>query len=334
MRFLVLWLALCVALTACARSQPASALRFGLVTDVGGLGDQSFNDGAYAGLLAAGKQLHARAQVLESRSAPDYQPNLTVLAVEGFNAIVAVGFLMAADVAEVAKRWPRRNFAIIDAVVDEPNVASVTFNEEDGSFLAGALAAMVSKSKTIGFLGGIDIPLIRKFETGYIAGAHEVDPSMRVLVKYVGSFDDVASGKELTDLLFAGGADIVFTAAGKGGLGAIDAVKERPNDYVIGVDSDQDALAPGRILTSMVKHVDVAVERVCAAVSAGRPMHGHYELGLRDGAIGLTDFRYTRGVVDAAMRARLAAYRRAIIAGKIVVPSTREELERFKPTTF
>jgi basic membrane protein A len=309
-------------------------MRFGLVADIGGLGDQSFNDGAYAGLLAAGKHLHARVQVLESRSAPEYQPNLTVFAVERFNAIVAVGFLMATDLAEVARRFPQRNFAIIDAVVNQPNVASVTFKEEDGSFLAGALAAMVSKTKTIGFLGGIDIPLIRKFEAGYMAGAREVDPSVRVLVKYVGSFDDVASGKELTDVLFTGNADVVFAAAGKGGLGAIEAVKEKSTDYVIGVDSDQDALAPGRILTSMVKHVDVAVERVCAAVAAGSPMRGHFELGLRDGAIGVTDFRYTRGIVDAGMRARLAAYRIAIINGKITVPSTREELERFKPITL
>lgn len=324
-------LVLCFSAVACARPPEPAAPRFGLVTDVGGLGDQSFNDSAYRGLLEAGRLFHARVQVLQSRSAPDYQPNLSVFASEGFDEIVAVGFLMASDLAEVAARAPDRHFAIVDAVVDRPNVASVTFKEEDGSFLAGALAALASKTRTIAFLGGIDIPLLRKFESGYAAGAREIDPHVNVLVKYVGSFDDVSSGKELADVLFDQHADVVFTAAGKAGLGAFDAVKARDGDYVIGVDSDQDALVPGKVLTSMIKHVDVAVVRVCGAAAAHRPMSGHLELGLRDGAIGLTDFRYTRAIVDARIRRRLARIRAAIVAGTIRPPSTREELARFKP---
>lgn len=323
---------LCAAVAACSPGyQAGSQARFGLVTDVGGLGDQSFNDSAYAGLVAAGRRFHARVQVLQSRSAPDYQPNLSVFATQHYDTIVAVGFLMANDLAEVAQRWPDRHFAIVDAVVDRPNVASITFKEQDGSFLAGALAAMVTKTKTIGFLGGIDVPLLRKFEVGYAAGAREIDPSVRVLVKYIGSFDDAAAGKELTDVLYDAHADVVYTAAGKGGLGAIEAAKSRAGDYVIGVDSDQDGLAPGKVLTSMVKHVDVAVINVCRASVQGRPMRGHIELGLREGAVGLTDFRYTRGVVGPAMRRRLATLRRAIVAGRIDVPATREELATFKP---
>ena len=176
--------------------------------------------------------------------------------------IFAVGFLMAKDLDESAARFPQRRFAIIDAVVDQPNVASVTFREEDGSFLAGAAAAMVSKTHQIAFLGGIDIPLLRKFEAGFTAGAREIDPNIKVAVKYVGSFDDAAAGKELSGVLFDQGADIVFVAAGKAGIGAIDQVKTRPNDYIIGVDSDQDALAPGKVLTSMIKRVDVGVFRL------------------------------------------------------------------------
>jgi basic membrane protein A len=323
---------LCGAVAACSQGASAgSHLRFGLVTDVGGLGDQSFNDSAYSGLQRAARLFHAGTVVLQSRSAPDYQPNVSVFAAQDYDAIIAVGFLMADDLAEVAQRWPDRHFAIIDAVVDRPNVASITFKEEDGSFLAGALAAMVSKTKTIAVLGGIDIPLLRKFEAGYAAGAREIDPSVRVLVKYVGSFDDVAAGKELAGVLYGAHADVVYTAAGKAGLGAIDAVRTRTGDYVIGVDSDQDGLAPGKILTSMVKHVDVAVVAVCRAAARGRPMHGHLELGLREGAIGLTDFRYTRAVVRPSMRRRLAILRRAIVAGRIHVPSTREDLATFKP---
>ncbi|HEX3550293.1 MAG TPA: BMP family ABC transporter substrate-binding protein, partial [Candidatus Elarobacter sp.] len=226
--------------------------------------------------------------------------------------------------------YPKRHFSIIDAVVDEPNVTSVTFKEEEGSFLAGALAAMTTKTKAIAFLGGIDIPLLRKFECGYAAGARQIDPSVRFSVKYIGSFDDVASGKELAGVLFDQGADIIYAAAGKGGLGAIDQVKTRPGAYVIGVDSDQDALVPGKILTSMVKHVDNGVFRVSQDAAARRPRPKHLTLGLKEGGVGLTDFAYTRSVVTPQKRAVLAKLRAAIIAGRIVVPSTREELASFK----
>ena len=321
--------------TACAHPAPASgpesSAKVGMVTDIGGLGDRSFNDGAYAGLLACKRRVGAHVQVLQSKSAADYQPNLTVFATEGFDETFAIGFLMNRDLNEVAKRFPKSHFAIIDAVVDDPNVESVTFKEEDGSFLAGALAALVSKTRTIAFLGGIDIPLLRKFEAGYTAGAHEIDPKVKVLVKYVGSFEDVASGKELADVLYSQGADIIFSAAGKSGLGPFEVAKDRPNSYVIGVDSNQDALLPGKVLTSMVKHVDNAVERVCEDAAAHRSLSGHLVLGLREDGVGLTDFQYTKNFIGAANIARVDRIRKAIVAGKIVPPSTREDLAKFKP---
>ena len=317
----------------CARRAhtEGSGPHLGMVTDVGGLGDKSFNDSAYAGLQRAQKELGANIDVLQSRSAADYQPNLTAFANQPIDEIYAIGFLMQKDLAEVAERFPQKHFAIIDAIVDRPNVASVTFKEEDGSFLAGALAAMVSKTKTIAFLGGIDIPLLRKFEVGFTAGAHQIDPSIKVLVKYVGSFDDVSSGKELAGVLFDQQADIIFTAAGKAGLGAIDLVKTKPHDFIIGVDSDQDDLAKGRILTSMVKHVDVAIFKLAQDVAAHKFSAGHTILGLRDNAISLTDFRNTKDVVTAHMQDRLRVLRAAIIAGKITPPATRAELASFKP---
>jgi len=326
----LLWLGVFSA--GCSREHVAAGtVRIGMVTDVGGLGDRSFNDSAYAGLTRAQRDLHVQTVALQSRSAADYQVNLTVLANKEYDEIFAIGFLMAKDVTEVAERYPKRHFSIIDSVVDEPNVTSVTFHEEQGSFLAGALAAMTTKTKSIAFLGGIDIPLLRKFEAGYAAGARQVDPSVKVQSKYIGSFDDVASGKELTGVLIDQGADIIYAAAGKGGLGAIDQVKSRPNTFVIGVDSDQDALAPGKILTSMVKRVDVGVYRVCVQAAAHKPRPAHLTLGLKEGGVGLTDFKYTRSVVTPAKIAVLDKLRAAIIAGKIVVPSTREELASFKP---
>ena len=305
--------------------------RIGMVTDVGGLGDRSFNDSAYAGLLAAKRSLHAEIAVLQSRSASDYQPNLTVLANKEYDLIFAIGFLMAKDVNDVAARYPLRHFAIIDAVVDQPNVASVTFKEEDGSFLAGAAAAMASTTHHIAFLGGIDIPIINKFEAGYIAGAREIDPNIKVDVKYVGSFDDAAAGKELGGVLFDQGADVVFVAAGKAGIGAIDQVKTRSKDYIIGVDADQDALAPGKVLTSMIKRVDVGVFRVAQQTVSQKLLGGRLVLGLKEDGVGLTSFKYTRRVMTPARIARIARLRSAIIAGTIKPPATREALAQFKP---
>lgn len=302
-----------------------------MVTDVGGLGDKSFNDSAHAGLLRAEKELDARTQVLQSRSAADYQPNLTALTNQHLDMIYAIGYLMNRDLDQVAKANPNQRYAIIDAIVPDQNVVSVTFKEQDGSFLAGALAAMMSKSHHIAFLGGMDIPLLRKFEAGYTAGARQVDPNVKVDVKYVNSFDDVAAGQEIAGLLYNGGADIVFAAAGKAGLGAMNAVKSRNDAYVIGVDSDQDDLVPGKVLTSMIKHVDVAVFDVARAIKDKKPLHGHLELGLADRGISLSDFRNTRDKIGAQRIARLGTIQTAIVKRRISVPSTREELASWKP---
>jgi basic membrane protein A len=324
-----------VALVACAKGAATGpgggGPKLAMVSDTGGLGDKSFNDSAYAGLMRAKVELGATIEVQESKSAADYQPNLTALADGDFDEIFAIGFLMNNDLTDVAKNYPNTHFAIIDAVNPEPNVTSVVFREQDGSFLAGALAAMVTKTKTIGFLGGIDSPLLRKFETGFTAGAHQVDPNVKVLVKYVGSFVDVSSGKELAGVMYGSGADIIFVAAGKAGLGAIDETRSRSNVYAIGVDSDQDALAPGKILTSMVKRVDVAVFKIAQALQAHRTPARITEFGLKDDGVGLTDFKYTRAAIGPANIARIAQLRAAIVAGKIVPPQTREQLAAFVP---
>jgi basic membrane protein A len=325
------------AVSAC--SQPKSlaqggSVRLAMVTDTGGLGDQAFNDNAYLGLREAKAKLHADIAVLQSRSAADYQPNLTVLANKEYDAIFAAGYLMARDVDAVATLFPHRHFVIIDAVVNEPNVASVTFREQEGSFLAGAAAAMVTKTKTIAFIGGIDIPLIEKFGSGYAAGARQIDPSITVLVKYVGAFDDPAAGKEIAGVLIDQHADVIYSAASKSGLGAIDQIKGQTGVYAIGVDVDQDALAPGKVLTSMVKRVDAAVLNVSELTAAGHVPTGHIQLGLKDGAIGLTSFKYTRNALTQAQFRELDVLRSAVIDGKIVPPTSRETLAAFKPVAL
>ena len=320
----------CALLSACAPPEHEARVQIGLATDAGGLGDHSFADSANRGLQAAVQRFGVRGVVLQSRSAADYQPNLMTLANDRFDLIIAGGYDQANDLGEVAARFPDRHFAIIDAASDAPNVTSMTFKSEEGSFLAGALAAMQTKTKTIGFLGGIDVPIIRVFEVGYTAGAREIDPSVRVLVKYVGDFNDVASGNELSAIMFNQGADIVYAAAGKAGLGAIEQVRGRNDDYVIGVDSDQDGLAPGKILTSVLKRIDRSVFLLCEQTAYGRPHPRRFAVGLADDGVGLTTFRYTRRIIGATRIARLARIRSAVIAGTLHVPKTRAELATFE----
>jgi basic membrane protein A len=330
--------ALAAAATACSNRSGLSptgkpgTIVLGMVTDVGGLGDKSFNDSAYRGLTLAKERLGVSTAVLQSRAVTDYEPNLAALAQQGDRLIFAIGFLMHDALNDVAPRFPRTHFAIIDSVVDQPNVTSVTFREEESSFLAGVLAALVSKTGTLGFLGGIPSPLIEKFQAGFTAGVRAVRPHDRVLVKYTGSFDDVAAGREYAALLFDQGADIVYAAAGKCGLGAIDEVKQRPRgDYIIGVDSDQDGLAPGRVLTSALKHVDRAVFDLARDAVRGRIPTGHLILGLREGGVGLSDMRYTRRLLPPGALATVDRYRSAIIAGRLHVPSSMAQLAAFHP---
>ena len=302
-----------------------------MVTDYGGLGDHSFNDSANAGLQVAKRRLGATTVVLQSRSVADYQLNMMALANEGADEVFCIGYDEALDLGEVARRFPRQHFSIVDAVVNAPNVSSLLFREQEGSFLAGALAALTSRTRVIGFLGGADVPVITTFEVGYAAGARQIDPRVTVLVKYIGSFDDVAAGKELSGTLYDAHADIVYTAAGKAGLGAVEQVRSRNRAYMIGVDSDQDALVPGKILTSVLKRIDVSVYRICQLAAARKPRPARLVLGVRDGAVGLTDFAYTHDVVNAGTRAVLARLTSALIDGRIVAPRTRAALAAFTP---
>jgi basic membrane protein A len=313
-------------------SSGPSKVRVAMVSDLGGLGDRSFNDSAYAGLRSAKREFGDEIAVLQSTSAAQYKPNLDDLADAGYDEIIAIGFLMQQDITDAAKVYPKRHFAIVDAVVDAPNVASVTFREEEGSFLAGAAAALASKARHVAFIGGVDIPLLRKFEAGFTAGAREIDPAVKVDVRYVGSFDDEEAGKRISAALYDAGADVIFMAAGRANIGAIATVKARPpGTFVIGVDSDQDALAPGKVLTSMLKHVDKAVLQLARQVTKTSAPTGSVVLGLKEDGVGLTDFRYTRSTMTALRQARLKAISAAIVAGTIVPPKTRDELAAFHP---
>jgi basic membrane protein A len=315
--------ALAVALGGCSPQAPSPHI--GMVLDIGGLGDRSFNDSAYAGLGRCVVRDDAQPSALQSHASSDYAVDLRQLAAANDQLVIGIGFLMSDALAAVAHGAPATHFALIDGVVDAPNVASITFREQEGSYLAGAVAAATSHAHRIGFIGGMDVPVIERFEAGYYAGARHVDPSIQIDKGYSKSFDDIAAGARTATTLYGGGDDVIFAAAGSANLGVIAEAK-RHGRWAIGVDSDQDALAPGTVLTSVLKRVDVAVERLCHAAQANSFAARHITLGLADDAVGLTDFRYTSQIVGPKTLALVDQLRADIVSGKIVVPTNRAEL--------
>lgn len=301
----------------------------GVVFDSGGRGDKSFNDSAYAGITRAEKELGIESKTVDSKAQKDYETNLSAMADGGCDLIFAVGITQAKALESVSAKYPNVKFAIIDGGVDRPNVRSLVFSEEEGSFLAGYLAGLVSKTSKVGFVGGMEIPLIKKFEVGYEAGAKFANPKIEVLpAKYTNNWDDSGAGRSAATVLYNSGADIVYHAAGRCGQGVIEAAKDM-NHFAIGVDSDQDSLAPGHVLTSMVKHVDVSVYQTIKDTIDGKFSAGTKQYDLKDKGVGLTDFQFTKAVIGEANIAKVEKVSDAIVSGKLKVPSKPEELAPF-----
>jgi basic membrane protein A len=312
-------------------SPGAAAVKVGVVTDKGGKGDQSFNDSAIAGLERAAKDLGVEIKVLESRTDADYETNLESLADAKYDVIFGVGFAMTDPVKEVAAKYPGVKFALVDGVVEGPNVRSILFKEEEGSFLAGALAGLMTKSNKLGFIGGMKIPLIEKFEAGYRAGARTTNPNVTFLTGYTGKWDDPGKGKDLALTQFSQGADIIFHASGACGRGVIEAAKEKGEGFwAIGVDSDQDYMAPGRVLTSMIKRVDNSVFDTSNDVKGGKFAAGTKVYGLKEDGVGLSEMKHTKDKIPAEHLARVEALKAQIVAGEIVVPDNLAKAETFK----
>lgn len=359
-----------------ATTSPASTRKWtvGVVTDLGGRGDQSFNDSALRGLelWAAGQRfagnsyvpvspeefrrslspdllqiqppiapLPVKPVVLQSKAQEDYEPNLQLLVDQRVDLIIGVGFMLENAVEAVAKRNPKSRFLLIDSPVLDPqgkpyslpNTRTVIFHEEEGSFLAGALAGLVSQSQKIGFVGGMESALIKKFEAGFRAGAATAQPSVKVAINYTGSFDNVSAGKQIAEDLIAKGHDVLYHAAGACGEGVIQAVKEARNlgkvVFAIGVDSDQYHLAPNAVLTSMIKHVDFAVYSAARDLVEGKFKAEDISLGLRDAGVALAAVR-----LDFPKKAQyleqIESLRQRIIKGEIRVPGSVAELAQFK----
>lgn len=304
-------------------------LKIGLVFDSGGRGDKSFNDSAYRGLERAMKELGIEEKTVDSAKEADYENNLETLASGGCDLIFAVGISMKTALTNVVAKHPNVKFAIVDEVVDAPNVRSLVFKEEEGSFLAGYLAGLMTASNKIGFVGGKEIPLIKKFQAGYEAGAKTANPSVEVLpAKYTGDWNNVDLGKQNAKVLFGQGADIVFHAAGRCGLGVINAAREE-NKYAIGVDSDQDYLAEGRVLTSMVKRVDEAVFQTIRDLKDGKFDTGTKVYDLKANGVGLSEMKYTKAAIGEEKLAKLKEITDKITSGELKVPSTMDELASY-----
>jgi basic membrane protein A len=300
--------------------------RIGLVFDVGGRGDKSFNDAAYAGLTRAESELGVAGSYLEPTGSEDREAAMRLFAARGFDLVIGVGFIFSSDVDRVARDYPKVHFACIDYAPPPegapPNVEGLDFREEEASFLVGAVAGFMTKTHAVGFVGGMTGPLIRKFEVGYIAGVKAACADCVVHSAYAGespdAFRDPSKGKALAISEIAEGADVLYHAAGASGHGVFEAAKEN-RVWAIGVDADQYDEMPGTVLTSMVKRGDVAVFEAIRDVVEHRFSPGIHELGLREGAVSyVRDGAHGASIPDDVKR-KVDALKDAVVSGAIHV---------------
>jgi len=329
-----------------------SKIHVGIVFDIGGKDDRSFNAAAWAGVKCAetgmkpdGKTkceapMDASMDIvlrdIEPGNPTSIEPAMRAFAERGYDLIIGVGFAQGPIMEKVAKDYPNLHFAIIDGVIFEEdgktpkaNVASLVFKEHEGSYLVGLIAGKTSRTGTLGFIGGMDIGLIHRFEGGFEQGARDARPDIKVIQNYVGvtdaAWNNPGKGKEIALAQISKGADVIFTAAGNSGLGAFDAVEQagkengRATHFVIGVDSNQNMVKPGFVLTSMVKRVDIAVYNIIKEVVAGKFAGGFHEFGLdTDGVAYVTD-QYNNGLISPEIIQAAEAAKKKIIGKQITV---------------
>lgn len=305
-----------LAATAVAASLNAAADP-AVVFDMGGKFDKSFNEAAFRGMEKWKKDTGQNYLSFEIANESQREQALRRMAEKGASPIIGIGFGQASSIEKIAKEFPKLKFAIIDMVVNQPNVQSVVFKEQEGSFLVGVMAAIASKSGKVGFIGGMDIPLIRKFQCGYEQGAKYANPKAEIFSNMTGTtgaaWNDPARGGELAKAQFAKGADVVFAAAGGTGMGVYQAAKDS-GKLAIGVDSNQNYVQPGTMLTSMVKRVDLAVYNVAKGHQAGVSV-----LGLKEGGVDYAADEFNAKLITPEMKKRVEAAKADIVSGKVKV---------------
>jgi len=313
-----------VVLAVSAVAGPAAAQEFApaVVFDMGGKFDKSFNEGAYTGAERFKKETGIAYRDFEVTNETQREQAQRNMARRGSQIVVGIGFAQASAIEKVAREFPGTKFVIIDGTVDLPNVQSIVFKEHEGSFLVGMLAAMASKTGKVGFVGGMDIPLIRKFALGYEEGARHVNPKIEIFQNMTGTtpaaWNDPTRGGELARSQFDRGADVVYAAAGATGLGVLQAAKDK-GKLAIGVDSNQNHIHPGTVLTSMVKRVDLAVYNALKTAKDGTWKPGRQAIGLAENGVGWALDQHNRQLITSEMEHRLTQARADIVAGKIKV---------------
>ncbi|CAM4199939.1 BMP family ABC transporter substrate-binding protein [Paenibacillus sp. FSL H7-0942] len=305
-------------------TEEKSDLKIGMVTDVGGVNDKSFNQSAWEALQATETETGTAVKYLQSKSDEEYIPNLNEFVKGGYDLTWGIGFQLADAIKTVAEQNPDAKLAIIDSVVDAPNVKSVTFAEEEGSYLVGVVAGLTTKSNKIGFVGGMESPLIKKFEVGFREGVKAVNPDAQFISNYTGAFDKPDLGKAAAATLYNEGVDIIFHASGATGNGVFNEASARKKQgqdvWVIGVDKDQSLEFGDEItLTSMIKKVDEAVKRVNKEVVDGTFAGGSENLTLKENGVGIADTSTAN--VSADTLAKVEEYKEKIISGEIKVPT-------------
>ncbi|MFC0188836.1 BMP family protein [Fictibacillus aquaticus] len=309
-----------------------------MVTDTGGVDDKSFNQSAWEGMQKFGKDNSLVKdngyKYLQSNAQSDYKPNLNALIRQDFDLIFGIGFLMAEDVKQVAQQKKDAHLAIVDMVVPEKNVASITFKEHEGSFLVGLIAGLQTKSNKVGFVGGVNSELIKKFENGFKAGVLAANPNAEVMVQYAEDFNKAEKGQAIAGTMYGKGADIIYHAAGGTGMGVFTEAKNLKKNgkdvWVIGVDRDQhgEGMPENVTLTSMVKRVDTAVYEVSKLAMDGKFPGGEIvEFGLDKDGVGIAP---TEENVSAEALKMVEEYEKKIIDGEVTVPKTDKEFEEFK----
>lgn len=304
----------------------AAEMKPAVVYDMGGKFDKSFNQSIYEGIERFSKETGIKYSEFEVTNETQREQYLRKMAQRGRSPIIGVGFAQAAALEKVAKEYPNLKFAIIDMVVDLPNVQSYIFKEQEGSYLVGILAAMASKTGKVGYIGGMDIPMIRAFGCGYEQGAKMANPSVEVIQNMTGStpsaWNNPGRGSELSKGQFDRGVDVIYAAAGGTGVGVYQAAKDA-GKLAIGVDSNQNYIHPGTMLTSMLKRVDVAAYNVFKAANDGTWKSGIHNLGLKEDGVGWALDEHNAALVTPAMKAKVEKARADIISGKIKVHDYR-----------
>lgn len=321
-RAFLIFIGLIIGLAGMIGSAWAADFKAAIIYDLGGKFDRSFNEAAYKGAEMFRQETGIAYRDFEPTNEAQFEQALRRFARRGNDLVVAVGISYAVPMRNVAREFPDQRFVVIDARVEAPNVQAILFKEHEGSYLVGMLAAMSSKSGTIGFIGGMDIPLIRRFALGYREGAQSVTPGIKILENMVGTtgaaWNDPIKGGELARSQFSRGADVIFAAAGPTGLGVIQVARDEKR-LAIGVDSNQNHIQPGYVLTSMLKRVDLAVYRALMAALDGSWTSGVEVLGLAENGVDYALDEHNAALISKEMRAAVEAAKKAIISGRIVV---------------